>query len=133
MTKAGSIVEHETASTDDNPVYILNRELMKENFIDGLIRKYGKQLLTWPETTKTVLNIIYRYTVYNETAIRPVELTPEVYLTEYGKYIEPKKYESLGRKVRKIMNDLRDNNILINHGKGFLLNMDYHPENTLFE
>lgn len=133
LSEAGLIVEHETASTDDNPVYILNRELMKENFIDELIGKYGKQLLTWPETTKTVLNIIYRYTVYNETAIRPVELTPEVYLTEYGKYIEPKKYESLGRKVRKIMNDLRDNNILINHGKGFLLNMDYHPENTLFE
>lgn len=132
LREAGLIIEHETASTDENPVYILNRELMKENFIDELIGMYGEQLLTWPETTKTILNIIFRYTVYNETAMRPVELTPEVYLVEYGKHIDPKKYESLGRKVRKIMNDLRDREILINHEKGFLLNKDYHPDNILF-
>lgn len=132
LREAGLITEHETASTDENPVYILNRELMKEDFIDELIGIYGEQLLAWPETTKTVLNIVYRYTVYNETAIRPVELTPEVYLKENGRYIDPKKYESLGRKVRKIMNDLRESNILVNHEKGFLLNKDYHPENTMF-
>lgn len=132
LREAGLITEHETASTDENPVYILNRELMKEDFIDELIGIYGEQLLAWPETTKTVLNIVYRYTVYNETAIRPVELTPEVYLKENGKDIDPKKYESLGRKVRKIMNDLRDSKILVNHEKGFLLNKDYHPENTMF-
>ncbi len=132
LRDAGLIIEHETASTDENPVYILNRELMKENFIDELIRIYGEQLLTWPETTKTVLNIIYRYTVFNETAIRPVELTPEVYLVEHGKHIDPKKYESLGRKVRKIMNDLKNKEILINPEKGFLLNKDYHPDNILF-
>ncbi len=132
LREAGLITEHETASTDENPVYILNRELMKEDFIDELIGIYGEQLLAWPETTKTVLNIVYRYTVYNETAIRPVELTPEVYLKENGRYIDPKKYESLGRKVRKIMNDLRESKILVNHEKGFLLNKDYHPENTMF-
>ncbi len=133
MKDAGLIEEHKTASTEDNPVYILNRELMKDNFIDELIVMYGEQVLTWPETSKTVLNIIYRHTIYNETAIRPVELTPEVYLAENGKFIDPKKYESLGRKVRKIINDLTVNKILINRDKGFLLNRDYRPEIGLFD
>lgn len=131
LKEAGIILEH-AASTDDNPVYILNRELMKENFIDELIQWYGEQILAWPETTKTVLNIIYRYSVYNETSIRPVEVTPEVYLIENGKYIDPKRYESLGRKVRKIINDLSEMKILINKEKGFILNKEYKPGNTLF-
>jgi len=131
LRESGLIVEH-SASTDDNPVYILDRELMKENFIDELIQLFGEQLLTWPESTKTVLNIIYRYSVYNETTIRPVDVTPEVYLIENGKYIVPRKFESLGRKVRKIINDLTAANILVAHDKGFKINEDYKPQNSLF-
>lgn len=131
LKEAGLILEH-TASTDDNPVYILDRELMKENFIDELIQLYGDQVLNWPETTKTVLNIIYRYSIYNETAIRPVDVTPEVYLIENGKFIDPKKFESLGRKVRKIINDFTGVNILVSFDKGFKINKDYKPGITLF-
>lgn len=132
LREAKLILEH-SASTDDNPVYVLDRELMKESFIDELIALYGEQTLNWPETTKTVLSIIYRYSVYNETSVRPVDVTPEVYLIENGKFIDPKRYESLSRKVRKIMNDLAEINILVNIEKGFMLNRDYKPGNTLFE
>jgi len=131
LKEAELILEH-PASTDDNPVYILDRELMKENFIDELIQLYGDQVLNWPETTKTVLNIIYRYSIYNETAIRPVDVTPEVYLIENGKFIDPKKFESLGRKVRKIINDFTSVNILVSLDKGFKINKDYKPGITLF-
>ncbi len=131
LREAGLILEH-SASTDDNPVYILDRELMKENFIDELIQLYGDQVLAWPETTKTVLNIVYRYSIYNETAIRPVDVTPEVYLIENGKYMDPKKYESLGRKVRKIINSFAEVKILVSHDKGFKINKGYKPGISLF-
>ena len=131
LKEAGLILEH-SASTDDNPVYILERELMKDNFIDELIQLYGDQVLSWPDTTKIVLNIVYRYSIYNETAIRPVDVTPEVYLIENGKFIDPKKFESLGRKVRKIMNDFARENILVSHGKGYIINKEYQPKTSLF-
>lgn len=131
LKEAGLILEH-SASTDDNPVYILERELMKDNFIDELIQLYGDQVLSWPDTTKIVLNIVYRYSIYNETAIRPVDVTPEVYLIENGKFIDPKKFESLGRKVRKIMNDFARENILVSHGKGYIINKECQPKTSLF-
>lgn len=49
LKEAGLILEH-SASTDDNPIYILERELMKDNFIDELIQLYGDQVLSWTDT-----------------------------------------------------------------------------------
>ncbi|NJN35408.1 MAG: hypothetical protein HC817_15270 [Saprospiraceae bacterium] len=45
---------------------------------------------------------MYRNSKYNQRSIKPNQITPEVYLNEYGKTINPKNYESLGRKVRLI-------------------------------
>lgn len=131
LLDAGLIFEH-AVSSEESPVYVLDRELMKDNFTDELVALYGNQVLSWSKTLMSILNIVYRYTVYNETSIRPVEVTPEVYLIENGKYIDPKKYESLGRKIRKSMNDLFDNNVLDQKDKGFVLNMKYKKNNTLF-
>jgi ATP-dependent DNA helicase RecG len=131
LKKSGLIFEH-PVSTEENPVYILDREIMKDNFANELIKLYGEQYLTWSGTLKEIMNIVFRYTIYNETPIRPVEITPEIYLKESGKFIDPKKYESLGRKVRKIISDLQSKGFIINKDKGFVLNLAYKPDNTLF-
>jgi len=131
LKESGLIYEH-SISSEENPVYVLDRNLMKDKFTDELFNLFGKQILTWSETIKIILNIVYRYTFFNETNVRPVDITPEVYLAEFGKQIDPKKYESLGRKVRKLMNDLTEKEVLLIQDKGFIINQNYKQHDTLF-
>jgi hypothetical protein len=59
-----------------------------------------------------VLNIIFKYNYYGDESVKPNLITPELYLKLYGKEIDPIRYESLGRKVRKICADLSNDGIL---------------------
>ena len=110
LKKAGLIVEHPT-SKDEAPVYILERELLKNTFdyeLDAIIKIHFEgsaavvEFRKLDSVQKIVLNIIYRNNKYNQQSMKPNKITPEVYLKEKGKEIVPKDYESLGRKVRQI-------------------------------
>jgi ATP-dependent DNA helicase RecG len=112
LHKAKLIEEH-SASREDAPIYILNRELLKTDFSDELDGVFSKLANTetsliindyhsLDKVQKSILNIIYRNSYYNNQAIKPTQITPEIYLAEYGKIIDPKIYETLGRRVRKI-------------------------------
>jgi ATP-dependent DNA helicase RecG len=112
LLKAGLIIEH-SCSREDASVYILDRELLRTEFskeLQDIFRKINKpkdtligiEYRSLDTIQRRVLNIIYRNSCYNQQAVKPSQITPEVYLTEYGKTINPKTYESLGRRVRKI-------------------------------
>jgi hypothetical protein len=73
---------------------------------------------TFSSSQKSVLNIIYRYGRYNQQFVKPTQITPEIYLKEVGKLINPTTYETIGRKVRKICQDFHSNNVLIKDEKG---------------
>lgn len=107
------ISEHLTASTEQTPIYILNRELTITDFISQIEKQTGKELSDLDDTHKKVLNIIFRYNHYNKQSIKPNVITPELYPLLYGKVIEPTAYESLGRKVRKICGNLLQTDILV--------------------
>ncbi len=132
LRKAAIIFEHPN-STDESPIYILDRVLMKNDFTQELISLIGYDYKTFEDTGKQIINLLYRFTKYNEEAIKPSEITPIIYRMAYGKNIDPKKYESLGRKVRKICNELFEENILVKDSdKAYSLNFNYKgKENNL--
>lgn len=112
LLSANLINEDVHTSKEYRPVYVLNEELMLSDFTEKIEVLIGEQLLTFDETARVILNIIYRYNTYNNQSVKPNRITPEVYYNIYGKNIEPKKYESLGRKVRKICSELEKRGIL---------------------
>lgn len=112
LKKADLIMEQQPASSDQTPVYILRKELTIEDFILQIENLSGKSLADYEDTYRRVLNIIYRYNRYNNQSIKPNVITPELYSQLHGKEIEPTKYESLGRKVRKICGELLKADIL---------------------
>ncbi len=125
------IVEH-AASTENIPVYVLDRELMKTNFNTELIEMLGEEYIHYENTTKNILNILYRYTKYNKTAIKPASITPEIYFMENGKSINPKRFETLGRKIRGNCKKLSEKGILIKEKNGaYLIDLKYRV-NGLF-
>lgn len=132
LKNVGLIFEH-PSSTESIPVFVLDRELMKANFSNELIALLGSSFVNYDSVTKHILNTLYRYTVYNEQPIKPAVITPEIWYLEYGKAIDLKKYESLGRKLRAICRQLHNQNILKKHTKGgYTLNLNNSSAEKLF-
>jgi ATP-dependent DNA helicase RecG len=132
LKTANLIVEH-SASTDENPIYILDRVLLKIDFTDAFIKILGTEFIHYDEAVKQVLNLIYLFTKYNNKSLKAAEITPEVYRRLHGKEIVAKTYETLGRKVRNICNKFEKQGMLIKGSKNdYAFNFDYTAENTLF-
>jgi len=112
LKKSYLITEHLTASSEKTPIYILNSVLTKEHFLDEIKKIINFDLEEITTLQKNVLSILYRNNYYNKKSLKPSEITPELYLKLHGKNIEPKKYETLGRQVRKVCADFFEKNIL---------------------
>jgi predicted HTH transcriptional regulator len=112
LKQSGLVEEHPSASSEQTPIYILDKELTIVDFTQQIEKQAGKTLTGLDHVQKKILNIVYRYNQYNDQSIKPNHITPELYAQLYGKVIEPTAYESLGRKVRKICNDLTKAEIL---------------------
>ncbi len=106
------IIEHPSISSEQTPIYILDKELTITDFTQQIEKQVGVELRTLDGDHKRVLNIIYRYNHYNKQPIKPNVITPELYAQLHGKEIEPTTYESLGRRVRKICSDLQKADII---------------------
>lgn len=132
LKKANLIVEHE-ASSDENPIYVLDRVLLKIDFTDELIAMLGTEYIHYDDAVKQVLNLTYLFSKYNNKSLKAAEITPEVYRRIYGKEIVGKTYETLGRKVRNICNKFEKQGVLTKGIKNdYSFNFDYTAENLLF-
>jgi predicted HTH transcriptional regulator len=132
LKEAGLIYEH-PASTEENVVYVLDRVLMKTQFTDELIALVGEEYIHYNDVAKEILNIAYLYTKYNNQAMKASDITPEVYRRLYGKEVNPKRYESLGRKVRSLCNDMESKNLLSKGDKSaYSLNFNFKQTDNLF-
>jgi hypothetical protein len=112
LKRSGLILEHPSASSEQTPVYVLDKELTLIDFTKQIEKQTGKSLTGLDDTHKRVLNIVDRYNHYNNQSIKANVITPELYAQLHGKEIEPTTYESLGRKVRKICGELLKADIL---------------------
>ncbi len=125
LRKAGLIIEH-ASSKEYAPVYIVDRELIKEGYADELIELFGDSYIQWGKDTKLVLTILYRYTKYNKEALRATDITPQVYRLLHSKNMNAKTYETLGRKIRGICKKLVEENFVISTTKNrYLINLDF--------
>lgn len=115
LKEAGLIMESFIESFSQVSVYKLIDELTYTNFSKQVTEIINYDLDKFDRPVREILNIIYRYNHYNDESIKPNVITPELYYILHGKEINPTTYESLGRKVRKICNDLTKENILEKH------------------
>lgn len=129
---AGLLIEH-ISTTEENPVLIIDRVLAKINFQTELISLLGDNYVMYDTETKETLNILYQYTFFNKSALKPAEMTSEVYRRIFGKYIDAKKYESLGRKIRLICTKLEMEQILIkNEKRQYFINLAFTNTRKIF-
>ena len=132
LKDAGLIYEH-IASTEENVVYVLDRVLMKTQFTDELIALFGDEYILYDDVAKEILNITYLYSKYNNQGLKPSDITPEVYRRLHGKEVIPKRYESLGRKVRSFCNDFEIKEMLLKGERNaYSINFEFRQPDKLF-
>jgi ATP-dependent DNA helicase RecG len=112
LEKAQLISKHPKASTEQVPIYIIDPELLLTEFNAAIEALTGIKLAGLDNVAQKTLNIIYRHQHYNHKSIRPNQITAELYHQLYDKTIDPKKYETLGRKIRKICANLLTEGVL---------------------
>jgi hypothetical protein len=132
LKKSNLIYEH-PLSTEYTPVYIVDRVLAQTGFEKEIAAIVGDGYQSFSAEAKKILDVLYRFTKYNNEALKPVDITPEVYnRMNMGKVIDPKKYESMGRKVRKLCSDLcnKEQILLQNDKKEYSFNLEYSSKNN---
>ena len=129
LKQAQLLYEH-AASTEENPIYVLDRVLMKTNYASELLSLIGEEYHKYDQITQETLNLLYQFTQYNQTPLRPFQITPEVYRRIFGKTIVAKPYETLGRKVRSICKSFEKKGILKINDNGYVFNNRYKQNKT---
>jgi hypothetical protein len=106
---------------------------MKTNYASELLSLIGEEYHKYDQITQETLNLLYQFTQYNKTPLRPFQITPEVYRRIVGKTIVAKPYETLGRKVRSICKNFEKKGILKINDNGYMFNNRYEQnKNVLF-
>lgn len=130
--KSDILIEH-SASTEQTPVYVLDRVLLKTDFRNELAEIIGESFIGLEQVAKEILNITFLFSKYNNQALKAAEVTPEVYRRIHGANMVGKTYETLGRKVRSICNQLFKAGILQKDAKSaYSFDFEYEKPNSLF-
>ncbi len=132
LRRNGVLIEH-SASTEQTPIYVLDRVLLKTDFRDELTELMGVRFIGLEQAAKEILNLTYLFSKYNNQALKAVEMTPEVYRRIHGVNIVAKIYETLGRKVRSICNQLFKEGVLQKDAKSaYSFDFEYKKSTSLF-
>lgn len=131
--KQAQILYEHDASTEEVPIYVLDRVLVKTDFREELTDVLGIDYIQYEQTAKEILNMVYLFSKYNQQALKAAEITPEVYRRIHGKHIFANTYESLGRKVRATCNQFAKIDVLKKDEKSaYSFNFQYKKPDTLF-
>ncbi len=132
LRRNGILSEH-PASSEQIPIYVLDRVLMKTDFREELTQIMGVSFIGLDQAAKEVLNMAYLFSKFNNQALKAAEMTPEVYRRIYGTTIVGKTFETLGRKVRSICNQLSKEGILKKDNKSaYSFEFEFNRPNSLF-
>ncbi len=130
LKKAGLIFEH-SRSTENAPLYMIDRELTKDDFSSELKMIFESEYEYLNPISNKILNIIYRHSKYNEEPVSARQITPEIYLSEIGAKIDIKQFENMGRKIRNTCNNLYKKNLLSKSPKGYKINFNFDKPHSL--
>ncbi len=133
LEKCGLIYKH-PESSPIHPIFVLHRELFKENFNTELIDIFGKPYLTLSNDYKDCLKVIFKNNKYSkEKAVSASQIGNMLYLNKNQKILEPKVFDNFKRKIRNIFNKLEQEKFIVKENKKYVINQKYVINSELFD
>jgi len=133
LEKSGLIYKH-PESPNLYPVYLLNREMMREDYISELRAIFGADFDDLPELTKQALSLIYQVNNYSKN--KSLSATQAGRLLYYKTNLplnDIKEFDNFKRKVYSIFRKLVSNNFLRMDNKNYFINTDFKRKPSLFD
>lgn len=127
LERVGLIYKH-TESTQLYPLYVVDRELMKRDYIDELRTIFGMTFDAMDSFAKKVLGVVYRFNYFSKIkSVSAKQASFSLWAQEAGSTGDIKAFDTFYRKVRYTFNKLEKDEFIIKSeaGRGYLLNETY--------
>ncbi len=133
LENSGLIYKHQESPVL-YPVYLLNRELMREDYITELRAVFGGEFDNISELSKQTLSLIYQVNNYSKN--KSVSATQAGRLLYYKLNLplnDIKEFDNFKRKVYGIFKKLVSSRFLIADNKNYYINKNYERKTSLFD
>jgi len=125
LEKCGLIYKHEL-STSIHPVFVVHRELMKENFNAELRKIFGIYYTELAGEYKECLKLIYQINTYSQTkSVSASQIANMLYSQQFGDTGSIQSIDNFKRKVRSMFNKLESSGFIVKNDKRFTINRDF--------
>ncbi len=123
------LIYKSSASHPLYPIYLVDRTLARQSYDADLIKLFGADYDFLQPYYKKALNIIYRYSKFNNEPITAKAVADELYREEIGET----SYTTFIRKISSYCSkmSLSNMNMLIKF-KGYMINFNYQIKESLF-
>ncbi len=121
------------------PIYIVDRSLIKFDFIEELRSVFGGSYDSLKAEVKEVLNVIYHFNSFGKSIEKPnaSQVGNFLFFRKYQIVEDVDVFNEFKRKIRKIVNTLTKNELLIKTGQGpktsHVINAHFKRTNSLFD
>jgi len=131
LEKSKLIYKHPLSSAI-YPIFILNRELTKQNYNSELATVFGNSYTSLSNDYKECLKIIYKINTYSKVkSVSASQVGNILYLKQYQKILDIKSFDNFKRKIRNIFNKLEQGGFIVKQNKKYLINKEY--KKSLFD
>ena len=133
LEQSGLIYKHEE-SPDLYPVFLLNRELMRDNYVIELRDVFGGDFDSLSELSKQTLSLIYQINNYSKS--KSVSATQAGRLLYYKLSLplnDIREFDNFKRKIYGIFKKLVSNHFLISDKKNYFINANFNRKPSLFD
>ena len=133
LEQAGLIVKH-SQSPSLYPIYIADRELMKEIYTEELRDIFGEAYDTLNQISKDCLNVVYRHQYFSQSSSLNAKQAGRFLWTTQGESDDDiRAFDNFTRKIRLVFNRLTENSMLIKKSgvSGYNLNAAYKQSHLI--
>lgn len=137
--EAWGLIEKHPASPQLYPIYIVDRVLIKFDFIDELRLHFGGEYDNLKSDLKEVLNVIYHFNHFGKSIKDPSasQVGNFLFFRKHQVVTDVEMFNEFKRKIRRIVNTLTKNGFLLKSGEGpksnHILNDNFKRSGSLFD
>ncbi len=132
LEKYGLIYKH-SESTSITPIFILHRELLKEDFSNELIEIFGNFYIELSNNYKECLKNIYKINKYSKIkTVSASQIGNNLYFNANPNIIDVRTFDNFKRNIRTIFNKLEKREFIIKENKKYVINTHFNKESGLF-
>jgi ATP-dependent DNA helicase RecG len=133
LVKAGIVFIH-PESPDLYPIFLLHRDLMRENYNMELRQLFGGDFDAYADLYKQTLSLIYRVNHFSkEKSISATQAGRLLYYNTKEPVDDIKKLDAFKRKIYKVFQDLVEKKLLLTNNRQYFVNLSYVRTPSIFD